>query len=677
MKRVFMSGFAKIHKSGLWAIAGFCILLPLSFLFYQAWCNPRIEFLVPSLKGRWILHSADDVFADRLSGTVVFRRKFNLTEIPSRAVFNVKAASRFSISVNGRIVEADSRRTGKNWKRSRKYDVAPYFVGSWNIIEIRVDNSEGLPALRVEAPLLENGLDLSSNNLWESAREPNLSRWNRCIYPHQEPPAFGEEKSPVQKSFAYPILLCVYGLFILVAVNPRNLLHRPPPLNSQESEGMSRSRQHAGSDLFRRSARMALLAMAVLAILSIGVHNVKSFPYEKSCFDGKMHVDYIKYVAETWRVPLATQGWEMYHPPLYYFLSAIVYRLLDGAHHEILFLKAIQGLGFLSGLACILFTWLILRICLKGNYSMQLFGLSVSAFLPMLIYMSPNISNEVFSAAMMAFSLYLLIRFGFQDTIAIKHSVVLGAVFGLAMLSKYTAFLFLLVALGVFLLRIILRSGHRRREMAVLLIFTTVVFAVCGWFYVRNAVLFHNPFVANWDAQSGYHVEQPPGYRTLGFFMEFGGVLTHAPELSRWSSFWDGYYGSMWMDTHFSMLDHRDKKANSYGSVLLALALLPSAAMLLGLYRVLQRIVISRAFQPEMAIVIAVLIGIFAMIHFSLRVPSVTNSKAFYSLALLPAFGVFAGTGLSEMAGNLKKFSPILHLCLFALFALTGYLFWY
>jgi hypothetical protein len=677
LKWIPMSNLPKIPKSGLFAMVGFGVLLPLMLLCYQAWLNPRIEFLVPSFKSRWILHSSDDAFPGNLSGTVLFRRRFILTAIPRQATLKVKAATQFRMSANGHVVEPASQSNAGNWKFARSYDIASLLVKSENTIEIRVTNSRGLPALMVQASLLENGLDLSSDTRWESAQEPDFSKWRGCIHPYQERPVLGEVKSPVQKSFAYPVLLGIYALFIVAAIKPWRLFYQPPDMNSQSGEDVSQESHSAAASRFHRLARAVLFLVAVLLLLSMNIHNLKSYPYERSCFDGKMHVDHIKYVASNWRVPLANQGWEMFQPPLYYFVSAIAYTLLGGGQSEPLFLKSMQGLGMLSGLACLLFTWLILRICLKDNRSMQLFGLCIAAFLPMLSYMSPTISNEVFSAAMMSLSLYLLIRYGFQDSIAIKHAVILGVVFGLAMLSKYTAFMFFLVATGILLLRIWIRAGHRRREAAILLIFTTVVFAVCGWFYIRNTLLFHNPFVGNWDEQSGYHVEQAPGYRTLGFYSKFGSVLTHAPERSRWSSFWDAYYGSMWMDTHFSMIDYRDIKASSYGSVILGLALLPSAAMLLGWFRSLKRILACRIFQPELAILAAVFAIMFAMIYFSLRVPSITTLKAFFSLSLLPAFGMFAGIGLHEMEKNLKKFSLLLYISLFSLFALISYLFWY
>jgi len=175
-----------------------------------------------------------------------------------------------------------------------------------------------------------------------------------------------------------------------------------------------------------------------------------------------------------------------------------------------------------------------------------------------------------------------------------------GLPVGLALLSKYTALFVFLVTLLILLLRLWLRAEQRRRELVMLAVFVATVLATCGWFYYRNTVMFHKPFVANWDEKSGFHFDQPQGYRTLGFYLKFGSVFANAPERSRWSSFWDGYYGSMWTDPHLVMVDYRDKAADTQGSIILCLALLPSVAMVLGFLTSMKRVLLHRLFEPDL-----------------------------------------------------------------------------
>lgn len=659
------------------------LLLPIGFLFYQAWFNADVEFLIPSSKGQWILHAPDSVFPDKLSGTIHYRRQFRLDSVPEQCTLTVRAATQFSIFVNGSAVENNRRNATRDWKSASVYEIAPSFVAGDNIIEVRVTNMRGLPALLVESSILPKGeLDLSSDTSWESTAEPDLASWRPCMLTYHERPVLGYDKSPVQRSSAYPLYVgffAVYALFILIAVIPwRGTGVRPTPSSlSSVTPGNPNACPAVGCPADSRRAYGFILILIITAVLLLNVHNVLVYPHSRSYFDWEGHVAYIKYMASNWRVPVATQGWQMYQPPLYYFLSAIVYTLLGGLQGEPASLKAVQFVGMLSGLLIILIAWLALRMIAKGNRKIELLGLGAVAFLPMALYMYPTISNEVFSAALISLSMLLLMKFGFQDAISIRQAILLGVVVGLALLSKYTALLIFLVAIGVLLIRLKKGLMPRRREIAILVVFVVAVIACCGWFYVRNIVLFQNPFIGNWDVESGFYYEQPPGYRTLGFYTRFGSVFTHAPERSRWSSFWDAYYGSMWMDSHFNMLDHRDESASSHGSVILCLALLPSVALLAGLGICLKRLMTGRMFESVFVLVAASVVTVFSFIWFTMRLPYITTLKAFFSLSLLPAFAVFLGLGLHKMEKNLGKFAPLLYLSLTVLLAYVYYLFWY
>ena len=124
--------FLKNTKFWHYLIIALLCISPFGFLFYQARYNPKIEFLFPSLRGDWILYSAE-----KISGTVEFRKRFQPGDIPPGCKIKVWAMLRFSIIVNGRVVE-DNQRGRENWKLARKYDIAPLLQMGNNIIVIRV-----------------------------------------------------------------------------------------------------------------------------------------------------------------------------------------------------------------------------------------------------------------------------------------------------------------------------------------------------------------------------------------------------------------------------------------------------------------------------------------------------------------------------------------------------------
>lgn len=668
----------RINKFWYYLVIALLCSLPFAFLFYQAWYSPKIEFLTPSLKGKWILYSAE-----KLSGVVEFRRLFRLEDVPPECKIKVRAMIQFSVVVNGKTVEEDSQSEQHNWKLARTYDIAPMLQKDNNSILIRVSNPEGPPVLLVEVPKLklpDSEIKLSSNTDWEAAPDPNFNQWVKAIPTYKDESRLGENKGPVQKSPRYSVYMMVFGaylLFILLAINPLRIFYKPDlQIKAHRIRKWVSAIQARISRLSQLLSLMPFLVIIII-ILVINIHNALNYSYERSGFDWSGHVDYIRYVASNWRTPIATEGWEMFQPPLYYFLSAIIYKLFGGETGEPLSLKAIQIMGMLSGVANALFAWLILRKLFKENRLIQLLGFSFAAFLPMCFYMNPLISNEIFSGAIISLAIYLLIRYGFEAQIKIHHAIILGAVVGLALLSKYTAFFIFLTAAIIFTIRVLVNPSMRRREVMILAIFLTLVFALSGCLYIRNLVIFNDPFIGNWDKVSGYHYEQHHGYRTPGFYLRFGSVFLHAPERSRWASFWDGEYGSMWMDTHGSFLNLGDEKANLYGSIIIYLALLPGVSVLLGFYQSLKSVLKSARCNPNLALVMVSALTVFSVISFTMEIPFFSTIKAFFFLSLLPTMAVFAGKGLYTMSRNLGKFRFIVYANLIILYLLIFNLFWY
>jgi len=640
-------------------------LLPFAFLFYQTWYSPKIEFLVPSLRGNWILHSAD-----KISGAVEFRRRFQLEDAPSKCRIKVRAMLQFSIAVNGQAVEKDSQRGQHNWKFPRTYDIASTLQKGDNAIVIRVSNPEGPPALLVQGSILKSPdgkLKLSSDTDWEAASDPNFNEWVSAVPTLKDENRLGEKKGPLQKSSRYPIYLTAFGaylLFILFAIKPWRIFRK-----SDSAPQISASPS--------RLLPLIPFLIIIVIMLVINIHNTITYSHERSGFDWKGHVEYIRYMASNWRTPIATDGWEMFQPPLYYFLSAIIYRLFGGQAAEPGSLKAVQIIGMLSGVVNACFAWLVLRKLFRKNYLIQLLGFSVVAFLPMCFYMNPLISNEIFSGSIISLAIYLLIRYGFEKQTKIHHALILGIGVGLALLSKYTAAFIFLTAATVLIIRVLVNPFTRRRELTILAVFLVVVFVLSGWLYIRNLVKFHDPFIGNWDKESGYHYEQHHGYRTLGFYLKFGSVFLHTPERSRWSSFWDGKYGSMWMDIHGSFLKLSEERASLCGSIIIYLALLPSVAILLGFCQSLRSIFRSARCNTNLALIMVSALTVISLISFTMEVPFFSTIKAFFFLSILPAIAVFAGKGLYTMVRNLGRFRFILYANLIILYLLIINLFWY
>ena len=161
----------------------------------------------------------------------------------------------------------------------------------------------------------------------------------------------------------------------------------------------------------------------------IQLHNVATYAHARSHFDWQGHLDYIQYIAKHWKVPIATDGWEMFQPPLYYLISAVILKFSGGS------LKAIQTFTTLAGLGNLLFSWFLLCQIFPTQARKRNLGFSVIAMLPMGFYMNSMISNEIFSGSMISgtivLSIYLLFKKGF---IGYKALILVGLACGLGLL---------------------------------------------------------------------------------------------------------------------------------------------------------------------------------------------------------------------------------------------------
>jgi hypothetical protein len=653
------------------------VLSAFAYLVYQAWAKPSIEFLIPSARGAWVVEPSG-----KLSGSMTLRRRFDLEDVPARARLKLKAMSRYSLTVNGRAVEPDSQSPPRNWKRFRSYDIAPELRPGKNTIAIEVLNPDGPPAL-LAAGLLASGrggkIRLDTGRDWEIRLDPDR-RWvdlGSITKPARTSAENGGFFRSAPGRALLLLLLTGQGLIFLLGLSPlRSALRRrlcpaktPAPADASPS---------AGSPALygRRLGSWPFLAVAAVALV-VNLHNTLTFPPQESAFDGVGHVEYIWDMAYQWRAPLATDGWQMYQPPFYYFVSALVYRLFGGGRAEPGSLRAVQVSTMASGLALLLVAYLLLRRLFKDKPALQLLGFSIVAFMPMSLYLNPVISNEVFAGALMALALYLLTGAKSRLSLNPGRAALLGVVVGLALLSKVSA-LFIFLTIGAVLAgRALDAPSDRKPALRALAVFVLVAAGLSGWYYFRNLRVFGDPLVGNWDKRSGFEFEQAPGYRTLGFYTRFGSVLADGAEGSLNASFWDGNYASMWMDPHENFVKLASPRVRVLGRLILCLAFLPSLAILLGFLRALRSALRAKPDDPAFALVLLSLLWLIAGFSFTMEVPFFSTVKAFFFISLLPALAAFAAKGFEAMAAGLGRFRWLLYANLAALYALVLNLFWF
>ena len=160
--------------------------------------------------------------------------------------------------------------------------------------------------------------------------------------------------------------------------------------------------------LSRRQITIVLLVLGGLWGLLFW-NNAGLMPFLQG-FDSQYHLAYIKYVQERHALPLPTEGFEMFQPPLYYVLSAIALSLSGLSVESSSGILVLRFLTLVFGLLQFTLVFLSLRLCLPGRTMAQFVGLALAAFLPMQLYLSHYVTNETLAATLATASIYLGLR---------------------------------------------------------------------------------------------------------------------------------------------------------------------------------------------------------------------------------------------------------------------------
>ncbi|MBW2287470.1 MAG: glycosyltransferase family 39 protein [Deltaproteobacteria bacterium] len=606
-------------------------ILPLFYLAAQALWNPRIEFLTPRAGANWVLapdHHVRNMRGGPVSDDISFSLEFEMSVPPKRLEIVYLAFTDAVLKVNGVNVALTAP---DHWKHAIRVDLAPHLRRGRNELVVRVHNPGSVAALMVTAPEA-----LRTPGAWQATSASDPLRARPAVPPMAEVPRDFEFRrhepgALVQWAGQGGAAVVVFAwMVLLIGAVAWALIRRP----ASTRPGIDRSAA-------RTSPRR--IASTVVLVVAFGCHawNAIHYPHQRTYFDGENHIEYVEAVADGWRVPDPRDGFQMYQPPGYYFLAAAVYSSAGGAENREAALKAVQFLGAAAGFGLVLLTWWLSRHLFEDEAS-RVVATAFAAFLPMLLYCSPMISNETFSAFAIALAFCFVATV--RDIRVPRIAILAGLLCALALLSKYTA-LFTVASAVLLLASRSLFGGESRLEWRPILAFLIPVLALSGWLYLRNLTQFGDPFVGNWDTATGFAYEQDPGYRTPSYYFAFGRLFLQPIEHAPWLSWPDGIYVSMWSDPFQSFLNPGDVRLPIWSAFALLLALWPTILIVVGFVESTRR-TIARPFQSVDFLLVAVPAwSLTALLLFSLEVPFYSTVKAFFVLSLVPIFGVHLARG--------------------------------
>src|SRR5215471_3693113 len=194
----------------------------------------------------------------------------------------------------------------------------------------------------------------------------------------------------------------------------------------------------------------------------------------------------VEHLNTTGHLPTAADCWQCYHPPLFYALGAVFYRL--GWLLTRTRTGALDGLSTLSLLSACMTVWYSIRLLefLRQRGSYLLLASAVVVVFPCLFISSWSAEADILQTALMSAVLYYLTRYDAGPGQAgLKVVTVLGVLCGLAMATKYNGLL-ALAATGVLLLLRLLTDGQRLRTIRDGLIVLALALSIGSWKYLDN-----------------------------------------------------------------------------------------------------------------------------------------------------------------------------------------------
>lgn len=210
--------------------------------------------------------------------------------------------------------------------------------------------------------------------------------------------------------------------------------------------------------------------------------------------DETAHVQYVAFLAQKAQLPIfqaqggGVAGYEAQHPPLYYALGAVVYRLSSGQDEALRWhllrwatLLCVGGALFFASLRFFQTLWpLRPRLALAATASV--------VWMPLSLLYCGYINPDGLVAVWCAFTLWFCAR-AFRGEVSRRDAVLLGAWCGLALLTKLSGFPCLLIALWA-----LWKSQHIEKKLKLALCLGTTTLLALPW-YARSAWLYGSPFI--------------------------------------------------------------------------------------------------------------------------------------------------------------------------------------
>jgi len=405
------------------------------------------------------------------------------------------------------------------------------------------------------------------------------------------------------------------------------------------------------------------LVVAGLAGVAVGLRLINAFSYPPDWgFDASFNWRYILRLSEDWALPSPEVGWSTSDPPLYFAIAAALWSAFD----RNLVVVPLMNTGF--GLGIVALAVFAVRRIAPGHPYRAWLAAGLLLYLPAHIHMSMMVNEEILVSLFASLALFHVAWPGRLRPLAAAARV--GAWAGLAMLTKLGGVLAAAAAAASYVC-----AGRRdgpgiaARKVAVTLLVAGVV---GGWFYARNRIVY-GYFQPEKLPVHEVMFDMPPGHRSVADYLYVPFATWTDPRLNHpdlLRSVWGSTYASAWFDGHRFLLPRDDPAVTAIGTATLLLALLPTGAFGVGLWRAARRSLRDPS-APDVPLVIYTGLTLAGYAYFSWVNPYFVVLKGTSLLSLSLPFAVFASEVLADWIARGRSLAPALLATLAALAVLV------
>jgi len=267
--------------------------------------DPKIPFLFAEQGAEWICFNEPVVLKARGPQILasIFRTQIVVSEVPREAVLSFRAMKRATVLLDNQVLYR-KKADFNEWKKLHCVNLAPKLSLGSHELRIEVLNQNGYPALLAYC----KQLGLFTEEHWKASFDGTT--WGHALLVKRTKPCELSRKFQradkaflSQLHFFFPLFTVIFVCTLL----------------------FSKVRRFSWFSCITPTANgMRSILLASWVILAL--NNIRKIPL--CCgMDHSKHMEYIHYLASTMHLPFATDGWSMFHPPLFYLFSAIIYKL--------------------------------------------------------------------------------------------------------------------------------------------------------------------------------------------------------------------------------------------------------------------------------------------------------------------------------------------------------------